>query len=245
MIYHQRKAIAIVLLYLFVALLSSINASNAINTGNNFEEQEEDFYRSAHMNYDERYEKSVPVKNIVETIRGWIRKTQTTPVAQIVDLFLINTDTNEQVARLVDGLIVPIGTTVPTNFNILATVTTTGTIGSVRFGYNTTTNYQTENNAPYAFCGNPSPTTFHPCPELNAIGMHTVTATPYSGSKATGTVGAQKKVSFRIVKSWLTTPIVAPTATPKDPTRPPTKSPISKSPTKVPVPVPSCGIPKV
>jgi hypothetical protein len=69
------------------------------------------------------------------------------------------------------------------------------TVGSVRFRLDGTSNFRTENDAPYALAGDSNG-------NYNAwtptIGMHTLTATPFSGSSASGTAGTPLTVNFLV-----------------------------------------------
>jgi hypothetical protein len=191
------------------------------------------------------------------------RELQTTTVGQIADLLLINADTDRSIRRIIDGMVINLTAMGTTNFNIQATVTTTtGAVGSVRFGYNTTTEHMTQSTPPYSFCGNTG-MDYRSCPVLSKIGVHTITATTYSGKRATGTIGLEKKVSFRFAGTNAnpTTPALPPvlrptTAITKAPTNAPVPVPalppvlrpttaITNAPTKAPVPVKSCNIPRV
>jgi hypothetical protein len=107
------------------------------------------------------------------------------------------------------------------DFNIRAV--TNGTVKSVLFGYMTNPNFRVENAAPWAFCGNVG-NVFPKCSELG-LGVHTVTATPFSATGATGTAGQLVSVTFQIVQGSAA-PIPPPTG--GAPVAPP-----------VPVPVPS------
>ena len=103
-------------------------------------------------------------------------------------------------------------------------------VGSVRFEYENNVNYRTENEAPYALCGDNVAQGFKPCPNLVSVGTSTVAATPYSLMKGTGITGVQKKITFKVVKS------------PAIPTPVPTKKPskvLSAAPKAAPSTAPS------
>ena len=89
----------------------------------------------------------------------------------------------------------------------------TGTIGSVRFQYGSNVNFHTEKMAPWSLCENKN-RNFKACPKkLFNVGITTVGATPFSRVNGTGTVGTQKKLSFRIIRTALT-PTNVPTTSP-------------------------------
>jgi hypothetical protein len=98
---------------------------------------------------------------------------------------------NDQIVYLGD---LPVGS----RFNIDALVSGP-TVKSVRFGWNARPTYRIESGAPFAFCGNVGPD-FVPCPNPDlTVGNHTVTATPFTLTGATGTAGTPLTVRFTIV----------------------------------------------
>jgi PT repeat len=169
-------------------------------------------------------------------IRRQDRALQT--LGSIENLRLINAVTDLPILNLTNGTIINIAQQATSQFNIQAT-TANGTVRSVRFAYNGRANYRTESSAPFSFCGDGSPNgNYNVCAVLT-IGEHNVTATPYSGTGATGLVGKPVRVSFTIVNVPLPPPTKAPTKAPTEaPTRAPTHTP-TKSPTNVPTKVPT------
>jgi ELWxxDGT repeat protein len=97
------------------------------------------------------------------------------------------------------GILITNGATInlasydPENLNFEA-ITVPGTVGSVRFNYDGV--IRTENQAPYAFYGDNSGI-FNGGPITN--GNHTLSATPYTGSNATGSAGLPKTISFTVI----------------------------------------------
>jgi hypothetical protein len=193
----------------------------------------------------------------------------------VVDRFvLINADTKAPIVDLFNGTVINIATQSTSNFNIQVTlVANSGNVGSILFGYNTNPSYRIETGAPYAFCGDGKPAgNYYTCKNLNTANgqPHIVSATPYAGTKASGTMGVTKTISFQIVNippnpvpfmSPTKIPSSAPTKTPssaptKAPSSAPTKAP-SSAPTKTPtlepsskplsnpLPLPICNIPQV
>jgi hypothetical protein len=164
-------------------------------------------------------------------------QTTTTMVGQVDRFILINADTDLPIVDLFNDTIINIATQATSNFNIQVTIVpNSGTVGSIKFGYNTKSSFRIERDAPYAFCGDGSPTgNFYPCSNLNTANgqPHIVTATPYSGSRANGTLGLKKTVSFQIVN-------IPPTHTPTmSPTPKPTSAPTTKVPTSIPTKIPT------
>jgi hypothetical protein len=127
------------------------------------------------------------------------RRQAQTLVGKVVELRLINADTDQPIVTLVDGTIVNIAKQNTTNFNIEA-ITDAGTVGSIRFSYNGLDNFRVESERPFAFCGDGSPIgNYKPCLNL-VVGQHNVSATAYSGAKQQGTVGNTITVTFSFIQ---------------------------------------------
>ena len=109
---------------------------------------------------------------------------------------------------LVNGAMVNLSTLSSTKLSIEAV--TVGTVGSVQFAINSNPNLHIENLARWAMCGN-NGDNFKLCNELVA-GTHTLTATPYAGTNATGIVGTATTVTFTIIPK--APPVAAPAAAP-------------------------------
>jgi hypothetical protein len=94
--------------------------------------------------------------------------------------------------------------TLPAQISIRAN-TNPSVVGSVRFGYDTTpgafnSNFRVENIVPYAlFADNNNGTDY--IGFVPTIGSHTLTATPFSASGATGTVGNPLTLHFNVIRS--------------------------------------------
>ena len=156
-------------------------------------------------------------------------------LGQVDRFVLINADTNLPIVDLLDGTVINIATQSTSNFNIQVTVVeNSGPIGSIKFGYNTKPNFKVETGAPYAFCGDGQPVgNYFTCTNLNTTldgQSHVVSATPYSGIKANGTMGVKKMVSFRIVNIPPTpAPVLSPTKVPSSaPTNQPSSAPTNQ-----------------
>jgi hypothetical protein len=152
-------------------------------------------------------------------------------VGTVDRLVLINAATDLPIVDLSNDLVVNIATVNANSFAIEAT-TVGGSVGSVKFGYNGNPSSKIEQSARYAMCGN-SGDNFAACSVL-VVGQHNLTVTTYSGTKASGTIGSIKNLSFRIVNIPLT----------KAPTKAPVTNVPTKAPTMVPVATVSCNIPK-
>jgi hypothetical protein len=139
----------------------------------------------------------------VATVRGALdRDLQSFAVTS---LQLMNAQTNAVIATITSGatINVPAGTPL----NIKATVS--GSVGSVQFGYGDNANLKVESSVPFAFCGDNGGVLWA-CALLKA-GTHTVTATPYSGTAATGSKGTPYSRKFTIVSGGNPT-VPSPTA---------------------------------
>jgi hypothetical protein len=122
---------------------------------------------------------------------------------------------------------------------------TTGPIGSVQFTFAGKSNFRTEDDAPFALCGNTgigSTISFRACTQL-VNGSHTLGATPFSLPGRTGVKGTQISVSFTIINTVPTPPtapvpvVPTPVAAPTPPVTLPT-APVPVAPTPVAVPTP-------
>ena len=97
---------------------------------------------------------------------------------------------------------IPAGATInlaalPTrNLNIRAN-TSPSTVGSVRFGYDGNASYRTENLSPYTIGGKTSSGNYLAWPL--ATGSHTLTATPYQYTNATGKKGMRCTIVFDVI----------------------------------------------
>ena len=152
--------------------------------------------------------------------------TPTPPAGQSVSSFtLINADIDQPIAGFDP---IPVNATInlsslPTkNLNIRAN-TNPQIVGSVRFGFDSNSNFGTENNPPYALASDNGGDYF---PWTPSAGSHTLTATPYTSQNAAGTAGTPLSLAFTVTDSGTPTP--TPTSTPI-PTATPTPTPTPSS----------------
>jgi hypothetical protein len=123
----------------------------------------------------------------------------------VVTFTLINADTDLPISThdpLTDGSTLNLTSLPTTNLNIRAN-TSPPTVGSVRFNLNG--EITTESVAPYAMKGDVSGN-YNPWTPTN--GAYTLTATPYTGSGATGTAGTPLTINFTVTSGG--TPPAAP-----------------------------------
>jgi hypothetical protein len=111
----------------------------------------------------------------------------------VTGLTLVNADTDADLGPLTAGQTINLATLPTRNLNVRANV---ANAASVRFGLDANASYRVESTAPFALAGDTAgnynawtPTT----------GAHTVTATPYGSTGATGTAGPALSVSFTVV----------------------------------------------
>ncbi|HYE99009.1 MAG TPA: DUF5060 domain-containing protein, partial [Planctomycetota bacterium] len=146
---------------------------------------------------------------------GGVTITVTSTGGQAVSsLTLINADTDQPIAGfdpIANGATLNLDTLPTRNLNIRAN-TTPSIVGSVRFGYDGNANVRTENAAPYALAGDSSGNYYAWTP---TAGSHSVTATPYTGSNASGTAGTAKTITFTATSSAALTAVGA--SAPSDP----------------------------
>ncbi|MCU0591399.1 MAG: fibronectin type III domain-containing protein [Desulfobacterales bacterium] len=125
---------------------------------------------------------------------------------QVVSFTLVNAATDQDIRALSNGDVINLSQT--GSVTIRANVS--GSVGSVRFGLDGNSNYRMENAAPYALAGdsNGDYTAWSP-----AVGSHSLTGTPYSGSEGTGTTGTALSISFTVTNTAANPPAnQAPTA---------------------------------
>lgn len=115
----------------------------------------------------------------------------------VTSFSLINADTDQPItgyATLADGAVINRANLPTTHLNIRVN-TNPGVVGSVRIGYDATSNYRTESQAPYSLFGDTSGN-FNTGSIAN--GTHTITATAYTSASAAGTASAPLKISFTL-----------------------------------------------
>jgi hypothetical protein len=162
----------------------------------------------------------------------------------VTDLRLVLANSTREIGSIRDNQLFYLNDQPGSSFNIKAVVS--GMAQSVRFGYNSTTNYRTESGAPYCLCGDTGGI-FAACAVLG-VGLHTVTATPFAVTG--GSAGTARTVRFQIVAGSapapptvpvtpVAAPVMAPATVPVTPVAAPVMAPASP-------PVPGrCRVPKV
>jgi hypothetical protein len=135
-------------------------------------------------------------------------------VPTIVKMILVYAPTNRKLVDITNGMLFDMNKfgNISSPKSITIEVVTSNS-GSVRFSFLNKSDYRTDNLIPFMLCGNIGNATFT-CPEMR-MGQVTVTATPYSGTNRTGSVGVPTTVTFKIERS---NPVPAPV--PKSPIRP-------------------------
>ena len=98
---------------------------------------------------------------------------------------------------IADGDVIDLTSLSTSRLNIRANVSGSN-IESVRFGFNGNPNIRTENAAPYAAFGDAGGNYFF---YDFTPGLYTLTATPFSGNRATGDMGNPLTISFTVIES--------------------------------------------
>lgn len=110
---------------------------------------------------------------------------------------LINADTDQPIAgyaAIPNGAIISRASLPTTHLNVRVN-TRPATVGSVRLDFDRKTGYRTESQAPYALFGD---TNGNFNAGTLAAGLHTLTATPFSGAGGTGAAGTSLTMSFTV-----------------------------------------------
>ena len=122
-----------------------------------------------------------------------------TPIPQAVtSLILEDAATHNTIMTLVNGGTIDLATLSTTTFNVKA-ITSPATVGSVKFDRDGTVGYAIENTSPYEQEGNTGAWTM-------AVGSHTLKATPYTATGATGTAGTALTITFTVINTPTPTP---------------------------------------
>jgi hypothetical protein len=116
---------------------------------------------------------------------------------RVLSFTLINADTDLPIPEfdpLTDGATIDFAALPTRNLNVRAN-TSPSVVGSIRFGLDGVVNYQTESFPPYALGRDSSGdyNAWRPAP-----GTHTLTATPYGGSGASGEAGVALTIKFHV-----------------------------------------------
>ena len=118
-------------------------------------------------------------------------------VLTITSLTLINATTNKEVTQLTDGEVIDLSALPNATLNIRAN-TSPAAVGSVLFELKgPRTHLQTENLLPYALFGDDLKGRYYGT-DLPP-GDYTLTATPYCGTKGTGTKGTPLTLRFKVI----------------------------------------------
>ena len=119
----------------------------------------------------------------------------TTDSAMVTGFVLVNSQNEQDILTITDGLEIDVNTLQLPNINIRANVSTDA-VESVRFTLNGRV-FRTENVAPYALGGDNNGN-YLPTPALRP-GQYVLTATPYSQDRAQGDAGKSLTVTFSII----------------------------------------------
>jgi len=117
----------------------------------------------------------------------------------VVNLILVNADTNKDIGPLTDGGTIDLGMLPTQNLSVRAN-TEPSNVGSVIFSLDDYNTFQTENIPPYAIAGDQDDGRDY-TPWTPDIGQHTLTATPYTEKNGGGVQGAALSVTFNVINS--------------------------------------------
>lgn len=113
---------------------------------------------------------------------------------RVAGFTLIDADRDVPLEPLSEGMTIRLVALPTRHLNIRAD-TWPATVGSVRFGLDAQSAFATESGAPYAPAGDQGGDYR---PWTPAAGAHALTATPYTGSSATGSAGLGLTVHFTV-----------------------------------------------
>ncbi len=131
------------------------------------------------------------------SVVAWLALCLPASAQSVTGFTLINADSNQDLGPLQSGATLDLATLPTRNLNVRANTAATG-VASVRFAYDGNSNFRTESTAPYAVAGDTNGDYLSWAPNP-AVGSHTLTATAYSGTGATGTAGTPLTVQFTVV----------------------------------------------
>jgi hypothetical protein len=114
--------------------------------------------------------------------------------AAVTGFTLMNADTDQPIAPLVDGAVLDLSKLPTANLNVVTHAN--GETRSVKLGYDGVSSYRVESMSPFALGGNDGFDFYAWTPEL---GEHTLKATPYDRTNARGDAGDAMTVRFTVV----------------------------------------------
>ena len=128
----------------------------------------------------------------------------------VAGFVLIDADTDQVIGALSDGDVLNLDSLPTANLAVRAD-TLPATVGSVRFDLDGIVGFRTESAAPYALFGDGNGN-YHPWTGVPLLGTHSLTATPFSGARGSGTVGTPLSIGFEIVQTPVgnVAPVLAP-----------------------------------
>lgn len=116
----------------------------------------------------------------------------TTTSVGVTALSLYQANSNTKLATLTNNLTIDLAKYAGKDLNVRAAVS--GTVGSVKFGMNSDSNYRIENFASFDLAGTGG--VWSP-----AVGTYTITATAYTGHDATGSASTSYSITFKVINS--------------------------------------------
>ena len=119
----------------------------------------------------------------------------------VSSISLVQAANSQTISSVSNGSTINLSSLPTANLSMTA-ATSPSTVGSVKFVLvtNGSTYTHTENMYPYTLCGKANPGDYA-CPQLNSVGTHTLTVTPYPGVNASGTPGKGSTITFNVEQS--------------------------------------------
>ena len=119
------------------------------------------------------------------------------PDSAVTVLVLIDATDSSEIHILSDGDLINLSDLQTTDLNIRAY--TRGAVKSVKFDFDGTTGYKTDSSLPFALGGEVNGD-FYRVNKLSKLGLHRVTATPFSENRGAGQEGTSMTVYFTIAR---------------------------------------------
>ena len=119
-----------------------------------------------------------------------------TLMSAVTGFTLVDAVTDRDIATLTEGATINFATLSSRRLNVRAD--TTDGVESVRFGLDAKPRFRTDSSATYALAGNRGGNYFGWTPRL---GLHTLSATPYSRNRGSGVAGQRLTIRFTVVDS--------------------------------------------
>lgn len=139
---------------------------------------------------------AVSATECFELSGNYLTVERTSGCQAVTQFTLIDAIADTVIGPLMDGDVLDLSALPTDQLNIVAE-TSPSPVGSVRFDFNGTSNYATENIVPYALAGDNTSGNYNAYSFVP--GSYTLTATPYESANAGGDAGNSLSISFTVV----------------------------------------------